>query len=675
MDFSFLGSISILLAFSILVLLICYRFKIPEIIGFLVTGVLAGPHVFGIISNTHDIDYFAEIGVVLLLFTIGMEFSFKKLIELKKELLIGGVAQVLFTFLVSFVVASMLGLSFNTSVLIGFLISLSSTAIVLRLLQDRDELETPHGRIILGILIFQDIVAVPMMLLIPLLTGKSGDILSTIPLMMIEVVAVIFLVIVCTVWIVPKVLQRVAQTRSQELFLLSVVVLCLAMAWLTQSIGLSLALGAFLAGLIISESQFSHQALGGILPFRYVFTSIFFVSIGMMLDISFFLSHPAIIVAAVIGIILIKALMGGAATLALGYPMRTIVIVGLALSQVGEFSFILSKIGADSGLLTADQYQFFLAASILTMGATPFILNLSPKTSDFICSLPLPTRLKANNCPVKEEAFTMKDHLVIIGYGLNGRNLSRAARASRIPYVIIEMNPDTVVVEKAKGELIFYGDATNDMVLEHARVAEARTAVIAISDSIATRRIVHVLRSKNPRLHIIVRTRYLKEMKSLYELGANEVIPEEFETSVEIFARVLKKYLVPKSDIDRLTTDVRSENYEMFRNKSKTYTLEDLGTNVPEVEISTIVIKADTPVCNQSIKDIELRKKYGVTIVLIQRGLETIYNPGADTTLLDGDTVFLFGSHDRLAGATGLFSEQSSESARVSSELQVPPKQ
>ena len=667
MDFSFLSNISILLAFSILVLLICYRFKIPEIIGFLVTGVLAGPYVFGIIRNAHDIDYFAEIGVVLLLFTIGMEFSFKKLIELKKELLIGGVAQVFFTFLVSFVVASMLGLSFNTSVLIGFLISLSSTAIVLRLLQDRDELETPHGRIVLGILIFQDIIAVPMMLLIPLLTGKSGDILSTIPVMMIEVVAVIFLVIVCTVWIVPKVLQRVAQTRSQELFLLSVVVLCLAMAWLTQSIGLSLALGAFLAGLIISESQFSHQALGGILPFRYVFTSIFFVSIGMMLDISFFLNHPVLILAAVVGIILLKALMGGAATLLLGYPMRTVVLVGLALSQVGEFSFILSKIGVDSGLLTADQYQFFLAASILTMGITPFLLSLSPKTSDLICSLPLPRRFRANNCPVKDEPVTLKDHLVIIGYGLNGRNLSRAARTSNIPYVIIEMNPDTVVREKAKGELIFYGDATNEMVLEHARVADARTAVIAISDSIATRRMVHVLRSRNPNLHIIVRTRYLKEMKSLYELGANEVIPEEFETSVEIFARVLKKYLVPKSDIDRLVSDVRSENYEVFRSKTKTYTLDDLRTNVPEVEISTIVVKDGMPVSNQSIKDLELRKKYGVTIVLIQRGLETIYNPGADTLLVKGDTVFLFGSHDKLAGVTELFTEKSTLQVKASS--------
>lgn len=675
MDFSFLSSISVLLAFSIIVLLICYRFKIPEIIGFLLTGVLAGPYVFKIVTSTTEIDFFAEIGVVLLLFTIGMEFSFKKLIELKKELFIGGVAQVIFTFIVSFVVSSMLGLSFNTSVLIGFLISLSSTAIVLRLLQDRDELETPHGRIILGILIFQDIVAVPMMLIIPLLTGKSGDILSTIPIMMIEVIAIIFLVIICTVWIVPKVLQRVAQTRSQELFLLSVVVLCLAMAWLTQSIGLSLALGAFLAGLIISESQFSHQALGGILPFRYVFTSIFFVSIGMMLDVNFFLSNPVLIIAAVIGIILIKALMGGAATVILGYPMRTVVIVGLALSQVGEFSFILSKIGADSGLITADQYQFFLAASILTMAITPFLLSLSPRTAEFFCSLPLPARLKANTCPIKEEPVTLKDHLVIIGYGLNGRNLSRAARSSNIPYVIIEMNPDTVVNEKAKGELIFYGDATNDMVLEHARVAEARTAVIAISDSIATRRIVQVLRSKNPRLHIIVRTRYLKEMRSLYEFGANEVIPEEFETSVEIFARVLKKYLVPKMDIDRLTSEVRSENYEMFRNKSKTYTLEDLGSTVPEVDISTVVIKTGMPICNRSIKDIELRKKFGVTIVLVQRGRETIYNPGADTVLLPGDTVFLFGSHDKLSGMAGLFSETSTIAAGVGSDVQLPAQQ
>ena len=452
MEMTLLWSISLVLAFSILVLLVCYRFKIPEVIGLLLTGVIAGPSVLGIFTNMHDIDYIAEIGVVLLLFTIGMEFSFKSLMQVKKEFLVGGTLQVLFTFAASFVLSLLLGLSMNTAILIGFLIALSSTAIVLRLLQEKDELGTPHGRIILGILIFQDVAAVPMMLIIPFLTGSSGSLLQTIPVLLLEIIGMILLVIVGTTWLVPKVLHRVARTRSQELFLLSVAVIGLAMAWLTSSIGMSMALGAFLAGLIISESKFSHQALGTILPFRYVFTSIFFVSIGMLLDIGFLFSHPALILAAVVAVLVIKAVVGGATTAILGYPVRTAVLVGLALSQVGEFSFILSRIGLDGGLLSPDLYQFFLATSILTMGISPFLMGMSTGISDLICRLPLPARLKSDKCGPEEGREAIRDHIVIIGYGLNGRNLSRAAKSAKVPYVIIEMNPDTVAKESSKGE-------------------------------------------------------------------------------------------------------------------------------------------------------------------------------------------------------------------------------
>lgn len=665
MDFTLISNISILLAFAILVLLICYRFKIPEIIGLLLTGVLAGPHVLKLFTNTTEIDYFAEIGVVLLLFTIGMEFSFKNLIELKREFLIGGTLQVAFTAVVTFVLCYVLGVSFATSVLVGFLISLSSTAIVLRILQERNEMESPHGRIILGILIFQDIAAVPMLLAIPFLAGNAGDILQSIPIMIIEVLAIIALVIIGTVWVVPRVLHRIASTRSNELFLLSVVVICLAMAWLTQSIGLSLALGAFLAGLIISESQFSHQALGGVLPFRYVFTSLFFVSIGMMLDVSYLISHPIVIVAAVAAVVVIKLIMGGAATLLLGYPVRTIVLVGLALSQVGEFSFVLSKTGVQQGLLSADQYQLFLSASILTMALTPFLLTASPRLSDLLCRLPLPKKFVVNKCQILPEKFVLKDHLVIIGYGLNGRNVSRAAKAAKVPYVIVEMNPDTVTKEKLKGEPIFYGDATNDKVLEHANVSEARVIVIAISDAIATRRMITAVRHFNPRVHIIVRTRYIKEMKPLYALGASEVIPEEFETSVEIFARVLKKYLVPKQRIDALTSELRSENYEVLRCPAKGYSLNDLQDQLSDVEITTVQISDRMPVCHKSIKEMDFNRKYHVTILLIKRGPDTLYNPAADTQLLPGDTVFMFGTPDKIAGMAGLLCETSAGSARV----------
>jgi CPA2 family monovalent cation:H+ antiporter-2 len=655
MDVTLFRNISILLAFAILVLLICYRFKVPEIIGFLLTGILAGPYGLGIFTNMHDIEYLAEIGVVLLLFTIGIEFSFKNLLELKKQFFIGGTLQVALTFAAAFIITMVVGVSVNTAIMAGFLVSLSSTAIVLRLLQEKDEIDSPHGRIIVGILIFQDVISVPMMLLIPFLSGSSGSLLQSIPLLLLEVVGLVVLVIVGTVWLVPKVLYRVARTRSQELFMLSVVVILLAMAWLTSSIGLSLALGAFLAGLIISESQYSHQALGGILPFRYVFTSFFFVSIGMLLDIRFVLANPVVILLAVAVVILVKAFLAGGTTIAMGYQMRSAVLVGFALSQVGEFSFILSKLGVDNGLLSQDMYQFFLATSILTMALSPFLINLSPRISDVICRLPLPRRFIADTCEARSTSTTAKDHLVIIGYGLNGRNLARAAKSAKVPYAIIEMNPDTVAAEKAKGEPIHYGDATNEKVLEHVNISEARTVVIAISDANATRRITTAVREMNPNVHIIVRTRYLKEMGPLYEMGANEVVPEEFETSLEIFARVLKKYLVPRDQVDSLTSELRSESYEALRSKANGYTLSDLNAPVWNTEVNTIQIKEGSAVAGKTIKETELRKKHGVTILLVKRGEETIYNPDADTLLLSGDTVFAFGEPGKLSKALALF--------------------
>lgn len=657
MDVTLIKDISIILAFSIFVLLLCYRFKVPEIVGFLITGIIAGPYVLGIFTNTADIEYLADIGIVLLLFTIGIEFSFKRLLEVKKQFLIGGTLQVILTFLAASIAASALGISYNTSILIGFAISLSSTAIVLRLLQDRDETDSPHGRIIVGILIFQDIASVAMMLVIQFMTGTSVNMIQSIPLMMIEAIGVIILVIVGTVWVVPRVLRHVARTRSQELFMLSVVVLLLAMVGLTSSIGLSLALGAFLAGLIISESQYSNQALGGILPFRYVFTSFFFISIGMLLDIRFLMANLALILLAVVAILILKTVLGTATTLIMRYPMRTAIISGLAISQVGEFSFIILKLGSDHGMLSVSLYQFLLAASILTMAISPFLISLSSRISDLVCKLPLPESLLVPACePAVTDKTALKDHLVIIGYGLNGRNLASAAKASSIPYAIIEMNPDTVAAEKAKGQPIIYGDATNEKVLEHVNIADARVVVIAISDTMATRRITAIVRSLNPKVQIIVRTRYLKEMGPLYEQGASEVIPEEFETSVEIFARVLKKYLMPKEKVDALTADLRSESYDMLRSRSNGYRLEDLGEGTWSTEISTMQVKDGCTAAGKTIKEIELRKKLGVTILLVKRGPETVYNPDADTMLLPGDTVFVFGEPDKIIRASKLFS-------------------
>jgi CPA2 family monovalent cation:H+ antiporter-2 len=329
--------------------------------------------------------------------------------------------------------------------------------------------------------------------------------------------------------------------------------MCFGIAWLTYLAGLSLALGAFLAGLIISESEYGHHALGNIVPFRDVFTSLFFVSIGMLLDLGFLIKHPDQVALITVAVIIAKTLIATIAVLFLGFPLRTAIIVGLTLCQVGEFSFILAKVGVDYGLLVGDTFQLFLAVAVITMGVTPFIMALAPRVANAALRLPLPAKLKTGFSSKSEsvsehKTHELEDHLIIVGYGLSGKNVATAAKTAKIPYVIIEMNPETVRNEKKAGEPIIYGDATHEAVLEHVGIEGARVMVVAISDPTATRGITSVAVRLNPKIHIIARTRFFRETTALRELGANEVIAEEYETSVEIFARVLAKYLVPKEE-------------------------------------------------------------------------------------------------------------------------------
>jgi CPA2 family monovalent cation:H+ antiporter-2 len=658
-----LSDVVIIFGLSMVVLFVCHRLHIPTIVGFLCTGVLAGPHGLGIIEGVHDIELLAEVGVVLLLFTIGIEFSLASLLHIKKAVLLGGSLQVVFTIGLVMVCTKLIGYSMGEATFIGCLLALSSTAIVLKLLQERAEIDSPHGRTALAILIFQDLIVVPMMLVTPLLSGKAEGTAWSMLWPMLKGLGIVAMALISARWMVPQVLYQIARTRSRELFLLSVVVMCFAVAWLTSSVGLSLALGAFLAGLIISESEYSHQALGNVLPFRDVFTSFFFVSVGMLLDVGALLQHPGQIALIAGGILLLKGLVVVGATVVLGFPLRTAIISGLALCQVGEFAFVLAKAGQPFGLLAGATYQFFLAASILTMAAAPFIMALAPRLADLVLRLRWPTRLKAGLYPMPgmqgaEHQTPLHDHLLIIGYGINGRNVARAARIAGIPYRIIEMNPDTVRSERTQGEPIDYGDATQEAVLEHAGIHTARVVVVAISDPAATRNIVGHIRRIRPAVYIIARTRYLREVPSLYALGANEVIPEEFETSVEIFTRVLMKYLVPQDEIEKFVAEVRADGYEMFRSLARVPTsFADLHLTLADVDIRTFRVDDDSPLVGKTLADIALRRQYGVTLVAIRRSDGVLSNPGGDTELQAHDILVLLGTPEQFPRVIGLFTD------------------
>jgi monovalent cation:H+ antiporter-2, CPA2 family len=658
MQIPLLTDIDIILGLSIGILFIFLRLKMPALIGFFLTGILAGPHGLGLVKAVHEVEVMAEIGVVLLLFTIGIEFSFNRLLQIKKSVLLGGFLQVLLTTGISFLAGRYFNFSIGQSIFLGFLISLSSTAIVLRVLQEKAAIDSPHGRTILAILIFQDIAVVPMMLLVPILGGSGGNIVWETFLILLKGAGVILFVFVATKWAVPTLLFYIVGTKSRELFMFGVLGICLGVAWLTSSIGLSLSLGAFLAGLIISESEYNHQALGHVLPFKDIFSGFFFVSIGMLLDVRFLLNNLATILLLAAAILVIKFILASVAAGSLGFPLRTILMVGLGLCQVGEFSFVLAKMGNSTGLLTGDGYQRFLAVAIITMGITPFILSLSPGLTDFLLKIPglssfrgrLPQAMDGGLAPIS-------DHVIIVGFGVCGRNLARAALIGQIPYRILEMNPETVKAERGKGEPIIFGDASQETVLETAALERARVLTVVINDAAAARRITDLARRMNPNIYIIIRTRFLHEVDPLYALGADEVIPEEFETAVEIFTRLLKKYLIPQADINRLTAEVRSEGYQMLRAPTISgLSFEDLKQHVPDMDIQTFRIGMYSAAAAKTLSELNLRKEYGISVLAIRRGTEMLVNPDGDMRGRVEDLWFVMGSPDQLDRAAPLFS-------------------
>jgi CPA2 family monovalent cation:H+ antiporter-2 len=659
MNIPLLNEIVIIFTLSIAVVFICSKLHIPAIVGFLLTGILAGPHGLGLVKAVAQVDMLAEIGVVLLVFTTGIEFSFRNLLRFKKSVLVGGFLQVSLTALAVFTIVKSLGQPTPLAIFMGLLLCHTSTTIMLKILHARVELDSPHGRSSLAVSLFQDISSVPMMLCVPIMAGASGDGAagSTLLWLGLKCTGVIALMYLCAVWIVPKLLYHVARTRIDELFLLTIVAICFAITWLTSAAGLSVALGAFFAGLIISESEYSFRALSNILPFREVFASFFFISMGMLLNLDLVWQQPFTLLLVSLGIMLLKAIFASTAVLLIGFPLRTAIFSGVLLCQVGEFAFILAKTGMPYGLLTDYAYQMLLAIVVITMLLAPFLMQLTPRLVELLLRVPIPARMKIGNVPLEQQARDeKKDHLIIIGFGVNGRNLARAARVSGIPYVILELNAETVKDEKAKGEPIYYGDASQEAVLRHVGISDARVVVIGISDPVASRIMVQLLRRLNPRLHIIVRIRFLQEMKLLYELGANEVIPEELETSVEIFTRVLRKYLIPKDEIAKFIAEVRADNYEMLRSQTPyAASFAELQSHLANIEIITVRLCPASPFADKTLAETNLRKLYGITVLAVRRDQQTWSGPDGEYRLLANDVLIVLGEPGKIAAISTLF--------------------
>jgi len=634
------------------VIYIFRKIKLPAILGFLATGILFGPNALGLASRGSEIEMLSEIGVILLLFIIGLEFSLKNLMSIRKVVFIGGSIQVILTIAITAGISFILGYDPAEAVMLGFLFALSSTAIVLKLLQEKGLMRSNHGRISLGILIFQDIIVVPMILLVPIISGQESNVWGALAILLVKALFLVIAIYVLARYLVPKLLHEIARTRSRELFLITIIVICFAVAFVTSLMGLSLALGAFMAGLCISESEYSHQATGLIIPFREIFTSFFFVSIGMLLDLNFLVTHLPLVLLFTVMAAFFKFGILVLAARVLKFSLKTSILVGLSLLQVGEFAFILSRTGMEAGLISELTNQYFLSVSILTMGVTPFLIDYGEKITNFLMRTPMskfvddadPTETAQST----ELVDTLTAHLVIIGYGTNGRNAARTAKEAKIPYVIIDSDAETVTKAREKGEHIVFGDGSNPFILEYVHIYQARVAVVALPDHQHAMEVVANIREICNTVHIIARSQGIPEAEELLHLGASEAISQEFEASVEVFARMLNQFLIKPDEIDGFIDMVRDEAYSEIHSNYHYYKKDALELN--DIQALNLVLTDSCPFTGKNLCETPLMEKYKVRMIGFYRNGNFVSKLDGTTQLHSGDEIIVFGSENDLKG-------------------------
>jgi CPA2 family monovalent cation:H+ antiporter-2 len=646
-EFTIIKDIVVILLVSIPIILLFNKLKLPSIAGFLIAGMIIGPFGFKLIANIDEINIMAEVGVILLLFTIGLEFSLKELAKMKKLLLFGGGLQVLITILAAAILLYSFGMELRQAIFFGMLVSLSSTAIVLKLLSDRGELQTPQGKISVGILIFQDLAIVPMFLLVDIL-GTSGEVdFISILIRLLTAIGVIAFILFAAKYLSPKLLYYLARTRIRELFTVGIILILLGTAYLTHNFGLSFALGAFIAGLILSESEYSTQITAEIIPFKDVFNSIFFVSVGLLLNINYVINFPVEVVLSATGIIILKSIIIFVLVLSMKYPSRIAILSALGLAQIGEFSFILAQQG---GKLLGDYSDILLSSAIITMIITPLLIRFSALAADKSKSI-------KNVQDTKEDKGKIDGHVIIAGFGLNGRNLAHVLKETGINYMIIEMNPDTVKKERAKGENIIFGDISREEVLQTARIKTAKVIVVAISDRTISRKVIRLAKQMNKEIFVLIRTRFVEEIEDLIGLGADAVIPEEFETSIQIFRRVLAQYHIPLNLVMQQVNILRGESYKWLRSeKSSSNVFSHLDEILAAGIAESFYLNEDNINTGKTLAELNIRAKTDATVLAIIREGKTISNPAASEKLLSGDTLVITGTHKAVDSAFNLLS-------------------
>ena len=653
-DPGLLGDLLLLVGLAVPIVALAHRVGAPPLTGLIAAGVVVGPGGFGLIDGAEEIEALSELGVALLLFAIGLELSLSHVRQWARAVLLGGGLQVGGTLGVVAAAGLALGLPFGQAVFYGALVAMSSTAIVTRAYADRGELDTRHGRSVISILLFQDLCILPLMLLLPLLARVDGAQALAAAGELARGLAIMVALVAGGQFAVRWTLDRVVLFRDRDLFTLCVGFFGLAAALITSAAGFSIAIGAFIAGLIISESEYGLQALSDVLPFRALFSGIFFTSVGMLLDVPAILAQPGLLLALTAALVAVKAGLVAGAVRALGGLWTTALICGLSLAQVGEFSILLAAAGLPLGLFRPGDYQLFLSAAVLSMAATPAMIQLARPA---VRRLAARSGLAAGRRGQPEAGLGGRaGHTVIVGYGLAGRYLARVLQAARIACVVVEQNAELVARARHDGIAVVFGDGTQHAVLDHVGLDKARVIVFAISSPTDERRGVVLAREINRAVRIVVRTRYVLAIDELRKLGADDIVVEEFEASIELFARALDSYEIPINRIRREVESVRTEHYGLLRGKTapdlRLDALRHLGVHDA---LELVEVEDGAPAIGGSATSLELRRRTGAVQVAVVRDGQPIYRREPDFRYRAGDTVVLVGDPDCLSRAMAIF--------------------
>lgn len=540
------------------------KLKQPVILAYILTGLLLGPQVLGLVKEYELISFLSEIGVIALLFTLGLEFSFDKFKQVRRVALFAGSLQILLTIFIVAILSKLIGFNLAQSILLGSIVALSSTVIVLKSLTESAQLDSLHGRIIMGILIIQDLSLIPIMIILPNLGFESAIMFKLLGIAVLKATVFLGLAIFLSLKVAPKFMNLVASVSREVLMLFSIAV-AIGMALIASYFGISLALGAFIAGLALSVTAHSRQVIAEVVPFRDVFAMVFFVSIGMLMDIGYFLDNFGLISLVVLTIFIVKFLICFGIVFLAKYPGKTALWTGLSLFQIGEFSFVLAKVGVSEKIISQDIYSLIIISTLITMLATPFVIRMIPDLITQLHGSSFWNRYFKGKIRPSSKTSKLTDHIIICGFGPIAKGIANILHLYCENFVVIELNNKTVHKLKKEHIPVIYGDATNVEVLEHAGIQQAKIFVVALPDFQSCEIAVSNARKLNEDIHIIVRARFQTNIENLYKAGANVVIYEEYETSIAMINNTMLSLNYPANEVESLINMVRQDRCKLLK--------------------------------------------------------------------------------------------------------------